>query len=263
MSGGLARFDAWFQSDAGAGADPPGALGPLARAAGLAGFALADAGTVAGLAAAAAGAAAAGVAFLPAVALEAEAAGEAATLFGFGIDPASGPLGEALAAAAASAARHEAAVRAALEAASIRLPAGAPVSAAALVAAGFAPSRHAARRRYLDPGGVAHVEPERAAAAPLVAALAGAGAAVGLRPGPRLAAAERAETLEHAAARLRANGLTALLVGSSAERARHAPLATRLGLTLAGGSGHRGAGLGPDPGEAACGIEAWAALGGS
>ena len=258
-----ARFDAWFQSDAGNGVDPPGTLGPLAAAAGLAGFALADAGAVAGLAAAAAGAEAAGVAFLPGVALEAEADGSAVAVFGFGIDPASERLAGVLTAAAEADRRHRAATAERLAGVGVRLPEGAEPGPAALVAAGYAPSRHAARRRYFARGGVAWVPREPTPAVEAVAAVVAAGGTVALRPGAGLSDPAEAERLEHAAARLRAAGLRAFLVASVAERTARAPLAGRQGLAVLGGSGHRGAGRGPEPGEAWTDAAAWARLGGA
>ncbi|BAM02529.1 hypothetical protein [Phycisphaera mikurensis] len=255
---GPAGHDLWFESDAGGGRDAPGTLGPLAAAAGLAGFALADRGTTAGLAAAAAGAAAAGVGFLPGVTLDAEAAGLPVAVFGYGVDPDAEPLRAALAEAGEAQRLRFAAVRAALEAAGIRLPADRPPDAAALVAAGFAPSRHAATRRYLGPGGVAHVAADRPPAAEVSAAVRGAGGRAFLRPGPELAA--DAEGLEHAVARLAASDMAGLVATTRAEHTAWSAVAGRLGLCVVGGSGYRGAGRGPEPGAATTDAPLWHAL---
>ncbi len=252
------RFDCWFESDAGAGHDAPETLGALAAAAGLAGFALADRDTTAGLVAAAAGAAAAGVDFSAGVSLAAEAGGVASVVFGFGIDPAAASLRTALADVAEAARRHAAAVRGKLAAAAIHLPEDAPPDAAALVLAGFAPSRHAARRRFFAPGGVAFVPADRPPAAEILAAVRGAGGRAVLRPGPELAA--DAEALEHAAARLAAAGLAGLLADSKHEQRAWAAPAGRLGLVVLGGSGYRGAGRGPEPGAVCSDAAAWSAV---
>ncbi len=124
--------------------------------------------------------------------------------------------------------------------------------------AGFAPSRHAARRRYFAPGGVAFVPADRPPAEEVLAAVRGAGGRAALLPGPDLAA--RPEQLEHAAARLAADGLTGLLADSKREQRAWAASAARLGLVVLGGSGYRGAGRGPEPGAVCSDAAAWSAL---
>lgn len=255
-----ARHDLWLQSAAGDGRDDPATLGPLAAAAGLAGFALVDHHSVRGLEAAAESARETGLAFLPGVSLDADASGFPAAIFGFGIDPAARSLTAALAEAKAAAARRVGRIRDALAEAGIRLPDETAPDEAALVAAGFAPSRHAARRRYFEPGGLAHVPAEVPPAAEALAAVRAAGGRAVLRPGHRLVAA--GEALQQAAARLAADGLLGVLAVSRSEQLAWEAPAARLGLAVFGGSGYRGAGRGPEPGEATTSAAAWARLGG-
>ena len=164
----------------------PAELADAARRAGLAGLALTDHDTLAGLPAAAAAATAAGLFFVRGLELTCELGGAEVHLLGYGLDPAHPPLLAALAEEAEIRKQRAQAILERLARMGVHLelgelrpdsgPIGRPHIAAALVQRGVCKDLRVAFERYLSRGGAAYVSRRRRALAAAIALLHQSGA---------------------------------------------------------------------------------------
>jgi 3',5'-nucleoside bisphosphate phosphatase len=275
------RCDLHVHSTASDGTDDPAALPGLVQRAGLAGFALTDHDTLAGLPAARAAADALGLRFLPGVEVSADPdvfdTGRAEGnlhLLAYGIDPAAPALNAVLADLRAARDERNPQIVAGLNALGVRVTLeeveraadggviGKPHIAQVLVDKGYVRTIHEAFRRYIGSRGAVFIERRRADAETVLDAIREAGGTAVLAHPVQLKLAD--DDLEHLIAALREMGLAGLETRhpdhDAADVERYERLADRFHLVPTAGSDYHGARKSHPLGVPSAGLEVIDAL---